>query len=357
MRLFGGVANYYNAVKKHFTVDPEFFELGALKDKENVFEKPKHLFGDWLRFRNLIKNNPFNFGLIHINPSFAYASLIREAILLQIAKRFGQKVLVTFHGWNVDYVKIVEKYFFRLFFSAFNMADAFIVLASDIKKQMRNWGFTQPIFLETTPVDDDLIYEFSIEDRISTIRSKKMKQILFLSRIEKEKGIRETIEAYSRLLSAYSSLHLVIAGEGSFLSEAYKLSKKMRLDKRILFLGYVKGQSKRNVFLNSDIYVLPSYGEGMPTSVLEAMAFGLPVVTRPVGGLKDFFVDGKHGFMTESKDPSVIASLIKKIVFDDKLCQEMSITVHKTAMERFLASKVAKRLENIYESMLCKAVV
>ena len=82
------------------------------------------------------------------------------------------------------------------------------------------------------------------------------------------------------------------------------------------------------------------------------MAFGLPVVTRPVGGLKDIFVDGQHGYMTESKDPSVIASLIEKIILDDKLWKAMSIAAHKTAMEKFLASKVAKRIEAIYCSIL-----
>ena len=118
MLLPGGVANYYNTVKKHFTIDGIFFELGALRNRENVYEKSKHLFCDWLKFRNILHNNPCKYDLIHINPSFAYASLIRDAFLLKIAKRFNKKVLVTFHGWNERYVRIVEKYFFHLFFSS-----------------------------------------------------------------------------------------------------------------------------------------------------------------------------------------------------------------------------------------------
>ncbi len=86
----------------------------------------------------------------------------------------------------------------------------------------------------------------------------------------------------------------------------------------------------------------------MPTSVLEAMAFGLPVITRPVGGLKDFFINGEHGFMTESKDPEIIAGLIEKIIPDKGLWKRISINVHEYAKERFMASMVAKRLEDIY---------
>ena len=113
-------------------------------------------------------------------------------------------------------------------------------------------------------------------------------------------------------------------------------------------------EEKRKVFDASDVYLFPSHEEGMPISVLEAMAFGLPIVTRPVGALKDFFEDGKHGFITESRSPEILASLLEKLISNKKLRHDISNYNFHYARTRFLASKVSKRLENIYSSLLSK---
>lgn len=355
--LSGGVANYYNTIAKHFSVKAEFFELGALKVKEDAFQKARHMVSDWLGFRNRIKKNLKSYDLIHVNPSFVCGALVRDGVLVRIAKSMNQKTLVFFHGWNDKYTKIVEKYFFSLFFSTFNKADAFIVLASEFENKIRDWGFKQPIYIATTPVDNELLKGYSIQDRIRRIQGQKAKKILFLSRIEKEKGILETIQACQILCTKYQDLRLIIAGDGSYMETARQFIKTVGMSDRVSFLGYVKGEGKIKAFLESDIYVFPSYhAEGMPTSVLEAMAFGLPVVTRPVGGLKDFFVDGQHGFMNESKDPVVIASLVQRIIQDRDLHKRMSISCHNYAKDKFMASKVAKTIESIYGTIVRQKV-
>lgn len=346
--LGGGVTNYYNVLRRWFSVDYEFFEVGAFRENEAALEKIRHLWTDRMHFYNLLNRHFGSYDLIHLNPSFDYKAIVRDGLLLRVAKNLGNKTLVMFHGWHETNVKVIENNFVNLFVSTYNKADAFIVLASDFKKKLQKWGFRHPIYVETTPVDDTLLDGFSIENRIARIDSEKEIQILFLARIEKTKGICETIKAVQKLSEAHHNLHLAVAGDGSFTDTARRLINKVGVKNKVSFLGYVTGEKKKDVFLNSDIYVFPTYGEGMPISVLEAMAFGLPVITRPVGGLKDFFIDGEYGFMTESKDPKVIASLIEKIIIDKELWKRMSVSAHEYAKERFMASKVAKRLEDIY---------
>lgn len=105
--------------------------------------------------------------------------------------------------------------------------------------------------------------------------------------------------------------------------------------------------------MRSHIYILPTYhGEGMPHSLLEAMGFGLPVITRPVGGVIDFFEHGKMGYITESKDPAVLAELIENLIEDAELRREMAIYNFKYAQQRFLSSEVVKRLERIYKDTM-----
>ena len=347
--LGGGVTNYYKAIRDWFSIETEFFEVGAREEKESALQKACHLWADRIRFYNLLSRDFGSYDLIHLNPSFDYKAIVRDGLLLRVAKNLGNKTLVMFHGWHETNVKVIENNFVNLFVSTYNKADAFIVLASDFKKKLRKWGFRQPIYLETTPVDNFLLNGFSIKQKFKRIDSDNKIQLLFLSRIEKEKGICETIEAVKILIERYPNLHLAVAGDGGFINQARKLAKRSGSRDKISFLGYVQGHEKKTVFLNSDIYVFPTYhGEGMPTSVLEAMAFGLPVITRPVGGLKDFFINGEHGFMTESKDPEIIAGLIEKIILAKGLRKRMSINAHEYAKERFMASKVAKRLEDIY---------
>jgi glycosyltransferase involved in cell wall biosynthesis len=352
LHLNAGVTNYFEVIRNHFSITADFFCLGAASERENIIKKFRQLGSDRSRIRGFLYRNSENIDLIHINPSFRYAALVRDGLILKEAKRFGKKTLIFFHGWSHGIARIVDKYFHDPFFSVYNRADAFVVLASEFKRTLESWGFKQPIYLETTPVDDALINGFSIAKRIRTIKEKERVRLLFLSRIETQKGIRETLEALNKRVAVYPNMRLVVAGDGTYLHQARQMAIRLGLKDKVQFLGSVKGGEKKEAFRNSDIYVLPTYGEGMPTSVLEAMAFGLPVVTRSVGGLKDFFIDEKFGFMTESKDPCVFASLIGKIICDRHLMEKMSVNCHNYAKERFLASKVARRLENIYSEVV-----
>ena len=144
-----------------------------------------------------------------------------------------------------------------------------------------------------------------------------------------------------------------LKGDGPYLNRAKDFAKNFACNKQIIFHGYVNGITKKHLYQNSDIFIFPTdHGEGMPNSLVEAMAFGLPIITRPVGGIKDVFTNTKNGFMTESKEPKKICELIERIINDINLWEEISSFNYKLAKERFYASKVRKRLENIYENTL-----
>jgi glycosyltransferase involved in cell wall biosynthesis len=87
-------------------------------------------------------------------------------------------------------------------------------------------------------------------------------------------------------------------------------------------------------------------------SVLEAMAYGLPIVTRSVGSLNDFFRDGTMGFITESRDPQVLAALLNRLIDDPGLRSSISIFNRKYARDQFAAAQIAARLEGIYRFVL-----
>ena len=263
-----------------------------------------------------------------------------------------------FRGWDKSYeahldgkpkklARVVER---------LGTASAIIVLATEFKDTLARWGFdARKISTETTAVDDRMLVYSDIVTRFET-RSDKRFNILFLSRIEKAKGVYVAIDTYRLLKEKYPFLTLTIAGDGMELSQVKQYVTKAGM-RDIEYLGWVDAEGKRKAYLEADLYLFPtSWGEGMPNSVLEAMAFGLPVVTRRVGGLADFFEDGRMGAITDSIAPEIFVNLCERYIVDPKLKRDTGAYNRVYATERFLASKVAKRMEAIYRTALARSV-
>jgi glycosyltransferase involved in cell wall biosynthesis len=147
-------------------------------------------------------------------------------------------------------------------------------------------------------------------------------------------------------------VRLTIAGDGPERQQAEDVVRRRNLE-GVRFLGYVEGEAKIKAFLQSDIYLFPTrYGEGMPTTVLEAMAYGLPIVTRSVGGLVDFFENERMGFITDSQDPCELARLLQRLAMDADMRRKMGAYNRCYAAEHFRASAIATKLEAIYARVI-----
>lgn len=326
----GGVANHYKGLKPYWNCNVRYHSIG--KKKYRKYYTPisiiKYIF-------TLLIYRPNS---ILLNPSLGKGALQRDFIYLYIAKKMGFKVSIFIHGFNLDYASKAD---WKWVSKNLNKAEHIIVLAQAFKDILINHGVTTDIQLSTTKVPDDMIEEFDVSGRTGEV-----KNILFLSRIEKAKGVFEAVRTYNLLKVKYPYLKMRFVGEGTALLELKQFVSDNNI-KDITFTGGLSGQSIIEEYKNADLFFFTSYGEGMPTVVLEAMAFGLPVVTRAVGGLCDFFEDGKMGRITESLNPEDFAKMIEPYLQDKELTKEVSVYNHLYAKEHFLASKVAKNIEQI----------
>ena len=166
-------------------------------------------------------------------------------------------------------------------------------------------------------------------------------RILFLSRIEIYKGIYELVDAFKILSQKYLNIELNIAGFGSEISniKTYIDNNNIR---NVNFHGYLLGHSKFNLISNSDVFVLPSYSEGMPNALLESMMVGIPVVTTKVGAINDFFEEDKMGFFIEIKDPKSIVKSVEKVMIHNKK-NEIGIFNKKFAYDNFSTKHIIKK--------------
>lgn len=344
----GGVASYYRSLLKYYDKDTNLFTVGA-RDYNNSFVKDLvRMMKDYFNFAKRLKNSEYD--VVHLNPSLGSKAILRDSIFLLLAKIIKQhKVLVFIHGWDVDCEKTIRKNYLPIFRGVYFRADAFIVLSQEFKQKLIEMGCHKPIFIESTTVDDE-IFSMSDSDRIT--RNNNAFSILYLSRVEKDKGIYEALDAYHLLKVRCPKARMTVAGDGSELGRVRQYAATEGMTD-IEFTGYIRGDDKHKAFTSADVYIFPTtYGEGMPTTVLEAMAYGLPVITRAVGGLSDFFEDGKMGFITESRDPAVFADLLERLSAKPQSCYEIGRYNQSYANVHFAASNVARRIQNIYRALI-----
>lgn len=344
----GGISSYFNVLKDKFRYKVDYFIRGPRNGSECIFRSILRIINDYIRYIQILKK----YKIIHINSSLGKHSTPRDALFLAIAVIFRKKIILFFRGWNKKYEQKIENHFLEIFKAIFFKSDVIVVLASEFRDILNKWGYNKKIYLETTVVDDYLLTNIDPTVINKKDPSKKSKiSLLFLTRIEKKKGVYETIDAFKMLKLKYPRLSLKVAGAGTELGNLRRYVKRKNIN-GIEFVGYVKNNEKKKVFLNSDVYIFPSYSEGMPNSLIEAMAFGLPIITSPVGGIKDFFEDGKMGFLIESRDSKVIANLIDKLIKNPILRWKIGKYNYNYAQKHFLASKAVVRLEKIYSELI-----
>lgn len=349
-KLEGGVTNYLdflvrNLDRKRILI--KHFVQGRSPVKwRNIF-LPFTMLWQLIEFGFVLSG--FKPEIVHINPSLLLRPVLRDGLFFFIARRFGCKILVFYHGWNKSFESNLYGWKLKLFKKIYFKADAIIVLAEEFRDLLRKWNYRGRVYVETTLVDDKCVAAFDAGNKLKA--QNQTINLLFLSRVVKEKGIYEALDAYNLIRNRNGDIQLTIAGDGNELSAA-KAYVRNRQIKGVRFCGFVEGQEKNKVFREADLFIFPSYyGEGMPTCVLEAMAFGLPVIGRPVGGIKDFFENGKMGYITKSLQPEVLAGLVEKLIHNPDLRRKMARHNRSYAKENFTASRVAKRLETIYTEL------
>ena len=339
----GGVAQYWRNLKPFYDSSHEFnfyyFQIGSNK-KQNL-----HIIKDQLRLNDLLKNKDFDF--VHLNPSLNYKSIARDCLFIKKIRKFKIPFMVTFHGWNPKIEKQLRTYFPFILKSTFLKSSYILVLSEEFKKNILNWGFKNGISVETTCIGNDLLDGFNIQQKIEKFRNSDCINILYISRIVKLKGVLETIKAIE-ILGYKFNVKLNIAGVGPYLDQVkdYVRTKKIS---NVKFMGYVQGDNKLNLFYNSHILCFPSiYPEGLPVTIMEAIATGCALITTPNAGIKDIFIENKMGLFCNNK-PHDIASKIKNLLNSGNLQKVMEF--NNNHGHNYSAKFVYSRLIKIYKSV------
>ncbi|MCC5958848.1 MAG: glycosyltransferase family 4 protein [Rhodobacteraceae bacterium] len=352
LSLSGGVANYYTLflpmLQQADGVEAAYVTVG--RGEKSSFLSPLR---DQCAVRRAIETGrPM---IVHLNPSLSYKSFFRDAFIVMSAKRKNIPVIVFFRGWSRSFERLIDLCLRPFFLRTYGRADAFIVLASEFERKLTSWGVRCAIHRTSTMVDSRGIDQEVIRERLSSnLKSPSPPlKLLFMSRVEISKGVLETVEAVSRLVAKGVDVRLTIAGNGNGMARLQELvSARPHLKSRITITGYVRGDERRHLLETHDVFCLPtSHGEGMPTAVLEAMAFGLVVVTRPVGGLVDFFLPSRMGCYAEDVSPAAIEEVLLPLFENRQKLVEIGLFNMGYAKEHFYAERVSNEIIKIYKEV------
>ena len=165
-------------------------------------------------------------------------------------------------------------------------------------------------------------------------------------RLAPEKGVDILIQSIALLGLKDADIKVRIAGEGRMRAMLGELAQRLGVSSQVEFVGMVADMSM--FYRELDIFVLPSLAEGMPRSVIEAMASGLPVIATKVGGVPELIEDGVDGVLVDAMDPNALAEQIARLLKDVTMRRQLGLKAAKRARTAFGIDRVTKSVEELY---------
>lgn len=276
--------------------------------------------------------------VVHIHSSFG-SSFYRKMPFIYLSRLAGIPVVNHVHGAEFDsfYEKAsVSKK--RRVRRVYWKCTRFIVLSKEWKEKIA----------QIVPADRiDVIENYCIWPEKLYHAEGRQNQVLFLGALEERKGCYDIPVIFESIKQKCPNARLVMAGDGQMKQVKEAFAKKNLLSD-VAFPGWVQGQEKAKLLQQSAVFLFPSYNEGMPMAVLEAMGYGLAIVATTVGGIPQLIAHGQSGFLEAPGDLTAMAEDVSKLIQDEELCRNMGEQARKTAEQKYSLEIHLQKLEESY---------
>ena len=220
------------------------------------------------------------------------------------AKLAGISYSISFHGWPV-------------FYDAKNSRIKEKVLGAKFIRSISHYCSSQLLMfsgIESSSSLKVIHCGVKLSDYTYRIPREEVKRILSIVRMVPEKGLSFLLNALRMLTERHYDLELSLAGDGPSKPYLQTLAQELGIHNRVHFLGFLDEDQIARELALSDIFVLPSFVEGVPVSAMEAMATGVPVVATNVGGTSELVEDGRTGLLVRPADSEALASAIARYI-------------------------------------------
>jgi glycosyltransferase involved in cell wall biosynthesis len=281
--------------------------------------------------------------LVHVHFA-SRGSTLRKMLLARMVSRSGHTLVMHAHGAEFDRFFPGLPAFARGWVArTLQRADACLVLSQRWKEFYVERCGVPPAKARILP--NPVRVPQSLPDR----RGRAYVQFLFLGRIGPRKGAFDLVRAFAALPSeTRARARLVIAGDGEV--EALR-ALAAPIGESVTIHSWVDESQRDRLLRESDVFVLPSYAEGLPMAVLESMAYALPVVTTPVGGIPDVVTDGVEGLVVQPGDVAAIGQALTRMV-DDPSARERFASAARRRAESLDVGLYIEQLLQLYRTLV-----
>lgn len=288
----------------------------------------------WILF---ILNLPY-FDIVHIHTSEP-PSAIRKCLFMWWSKLWKKKVIVHFHAFSPE-TTINGKYQ-KVYKYLFSHANKVIVLSQLWEKYVNEtFHLGDKIQVIYNPCTTEILPEKYTKQNI----------ILYAGTVNARKGYTDMIKAFAKIAFQYPNWEIVFAGNGE-IENGTTLAKELGIDSQTQFLGWISGKDKDKIFKEASIFCLPSYAEGFPMAVLDAWAYGLPVITTPVGGIPDIAKDGENVLLFQPGDCDKLAIQMDRMIKDNILRNHLTKQSIILSQTTFNIDTINKEIGILYKKI------
>lgn len=341
VQVKGGISTllqYYKA-----TDLPQKFDLVFLtshKDGSRFFKLWVALFG-FMRMLYLMFVGKVDVVHIHCGDIVSH---YRKFIFFYIAKIFNKSIILHLHGaLFIEQAINVHPFWKKMLSRFYSESDLVICLSESWSKDI---GLMFPksnrvVIPNGIPLPKE---SFALKDKSNEVI------ISFLGLIGPRKGIFDLLKVISQLVVLGMSVKLKIGGNGD-IDKLYREIEELSLQDNVEYLGWITREQKVQLFNRTDIFVLPSYGEGMPMSILEAMSYSIPIISTQVGGIPELVKDGVSGCLTCPGDTEALFAMLNLLVKDESLRTKMGINARKTAESKHDINNIVQKIGHIYHNL------
>ena len=267
--------------------------------------------------------------IVHIHTA-SYNSFYRSA-----------KVILHIHGGGFkDFYKTNP----RIIRKILEIADCLIVLSGSWKKFFESITKKPLICVVPNPV------VLPSNEDLDRREHSPLLRLLFLGLLDQQKGIYDLLQVLADHKEEFEGRVLLNVGGNGDVATFENTVKKMGLEKLVIFHGWVSGDKKKELLLNSDVFILPSYVEGLPMAILEAMTYGLVIVSTTVGAIPEV-VSQDYGYLIAPGDQEALLDSLRSFSVEHEQLLELKQASAREG-QKYSVDNVARNLEIVYRDLL-----
>ena len=324
--------------RKHGTGDYE---------QESILSKLRQVVQDMLHLIYVLIFRSVD--LVHIHTSLNRWAFHRDAAYLLVSRMFRKKVFLHIHGGELNLFLKERSHFYRnCIIRILKKPDRIAVLSELQQKPFIENGFTREVRIFPNMVDLASMEQQGNFREMFGISEESVVILFIASHFTREKGIWELLRCVPPVIKKNNKVVFVFAGDGSEQYAMERFCSENHCEKNVRFTGFLVRDRIVQLLHAADIFVLPSFSEGFPLVILEAMCAALPVIATHTGAVPEVIISGENGFLVKPGDEADLANKIETLIDDRSMRKKMGRKNLDKVMENYDIPVVAAKFEMEY---------